>query len=65
MANSVDPDQTAPLGSALFAKTCVRKYRIITVVVFLTALAFFSAIFVGELEESWYEDQTILDVRYY
>ena len=37
MTNSVDPDQTAPLGpvrsgSALFVKACVRKLRTITVV---------------------------------
>ena len=25
MANSVDPDQTAPLGSALFAQTCLSE----------------------------------------
>ena len=36
MANSVDPDQTAPLGavwsgSALFARISVRKLRIIMV----------------------------------
>ena len=25
IANSVDPDQTAPLGSALFAQTCLSE----------------------------------------
>ena len=25
MANSVDPDQTAPLGSTLFAQTCLSE----------------------------------------
>ena len=25
VANSEDPDQTAPLGSALFAKTCLSE----------------------------------------
>ena len=25
MANSVDPDQTAPLGSTLFAEACLSK----------------------------------------
>ena len=28
MANSVDPDQTAPSGSALFAQTCLSKEQV-------------------------------------
>ena len=53
MANSVDPDQTAPVGavwsgSALFAQICVQKLRKITVLL-LPVLQLFWDIWIFQL----------------